>query len=173
MSSLPEKLGEKKYSFLKFQFAILLSNNNHWQTRVGIWGVKMEWWLWRKPPKILYVSVKSIMLVTSTYFGILSFKHMSSIKEFSLKQPWIKPKSGDTCEAEQICEWHFSGTGRALDSHAVNTERTQKVLKYPVSSLPGKICHVYEWFSDPLWRHFSWWNYVGELKFFSCKNLIF
>lgn len=98
------KLGEKKYSFLKFQFAILLSNNNHWQTRVGIWGVKMEWRLWRKALLKFYVGVKSIMLVTSTYFGILSFKHMSSIKEFSLKQPWIKPKSGDTCEAEQICE---------------------------------------------------------------------
>lgn len=109
------KLAEKKYSFLKLQFAILLSNNNHWQDGVGIWGVKMEWWLWRKALLKFYVGVKSIMLVTSTYSRWHSIlrtyvQHQRIFPETSLDQTKVRWHvwGWQICEDDIFRNWKSS-----------------------------------------------------------------
>lgn len=67
----------------------------------------------------------------------------------------------------------FSGTGRTLRFSGSQYEKDTEGAEISRVFTSWQDWHVFEWFSDPLWRHFSWWNYVGELKFFSCKNLVF
>lgn len=66
----------------------------------------------------------------------------------------------------------FSATGRDRDlkiwdanlcSHALSTERTQKVLKYPkCHHFLMRLAHIWV-ILYTLLRYFSWWNYVRKL----------
>lgn len=68
--------------------------------------------------------------------------------------------------------WHFQQQEEHWDvkmwdvnlcSHALNTEMTQKVLKYPkCHHFLVRLAHIWV-ILDTLLRHFSWWNYVGKL----------
>lgn len=75
---------------------------------------------------------------------------MSSIKEFSLKHPWIKPKSGDTCEADRSVKMTFSGTGRALRFSHCQYGKDTEGAEISCVFTSWQDWHVYERFSDPL-----------------------
>lgn len=72
-----------------------------------------------------------------------------------------------------LLRWHFQEQEEHWDlriwdvnlcSHALNTERTQKVLKYPkCHHFLVRLAHIWVILETVL-RHFFWWNYVGEIN---------
>lgn len=111
MSCLPKDLYEGNNFILEVQFAILLSNNSHWlvlRCENRMMTVKKS--ILKNVCRCELSGVTSLHL----HFGDASLEHMSSIKDYSLKHPWIKLKSVTCFRLNGSVKMTFSGTGRAL-----------------------------------------------------------